>query len=137
MVFEIDFASEDYDVKLALGLLTYFHKDAIVKKSLDNLWARHSALEPVGLAGLLFSPHVITFLKKELKTKYDTKFEDEDILEALTEVVCTEIPLEKLKIPKFKTPKKKVRIPIQKSVDVVQILEHTITEGLTEKPAQL
>ena len=110
LVFEVDFSADDYDVKEALELLTYFHRDAILKNSLENLWARYAALEPVGLAGLLFSPHVVTFLKKELKAKYETKFEDEDILEALTDIVCTEIPLENLKIPKFKRPKKKARI---------------------------
>jgi hypothetical protein len=113
LVFEIDFTSEDYDVKEALGLLTYLHRDAIVKKSLEGLWSRCAALEPAGLAGLLFSPHVVSFLKKELKAKYDTKFEDDDILEALTEVVCGEIPLERLKIPKFKPAKKKVKIKVE------------------------
>jgi Type I restriction enzyme R protein N terminus (HSDR_N) len=134
LVFEIDFQSDSYDVKGALDQLIYFHKDAIVKKSLDNLWARHSALEPTGLASLLFSPHVISFLKKELKTKYDTKFEDDDILDALTEVVCTEIPSEKLKIPKFKAAKKKVKIPIQRTDDTNNILSQIVTEGISDLP---
>jgi hypothetical protein len=121
LVFEIDFNSEDYDVKDAHEMLQYFHKDAVVKKSLAVLWARCAALEPVGLAGLLFSRHVVSFIKKELKTKFDTKFEDEEILEALTEVVCNEIPLEALKIPKFK--KKKAKARLKKSTDPVQVLE--------------
>jgi hypothetical protein len=129
LVFEIDFTSEDYDVKAALELLTYFHRDAILKNSFDSLWARYAALEPVGLAGLLFSPHVVTFLKKELKAKYDTKFEDEEILEALTEVVCSEIPLEKLKIPKFKPVKKKVRVKIANSdAEPIHALEDNLVE---------
>jgi hypothetical protein len=133
LVLEVDFSSEEYHVKDALPLLTYFHKDAIVKDSLDSLWARYAALEPVGLAGLLFSPHVVTFLKKELRAKYDTKFEDEDILEALTEVVCAEIPLEKLKIPKFKSPKKKTRVKVLKAtVDPVQVLAETFTKDVKE-----
>jgi hypothetical protein len=137
LVFEIDFNAEDYDVKEALELLTYFHKDAIVKNSLDHVWARYAALEPVGLAGLLFSPHVVSFLKKELRAKYDTKFEDDDILEALTEVVCSEIPLEKLKIPKFKSPKKKVKVKsLKPSGDPIQVLEQRFTEEVKETTAQ-
>ncbi|MBT1705154.1 type I restriction enzyme HsdR N-terminal domain-containing protein [Chryseosolibacter indicus] len=133
LVFEIDFHAEDYDVKEALELLTYFHKDAIVKKSLDNVWARYTALEPIGLAGLLFSPHVVSFLKKELRAKYDTKFEDEDILEALTEIVCLEIPLEKLKIPKFKAKKKKTRIkPTAPTENPIQVLEERFEEEAKE-----
>lgn len=87
--------------------LAYLHRDAVVKDSLTDLWSRYSALEPLNIAGLLFSPHVVAFLKKELKNNYDSKFEDDEIIEALHEVVCAEIPAEKLKIPKFKPKKKK------------------------------
>lgn len=116
LVFEIDFMAEDFNIKDAHEQLAYFHKDAVLKNQLTNLWARYTALEPTGLAGMLFSPHVISFLKKELKAKYDTKFEDEEITEALTAVVCNGIPLDKLKIPKFKAIKKKaVKIMVENS----------------------
>lgn len=136
LVVEVDFKSEEYDVKEALELLAYFHKDAIVKNSLDNLWARDTALEPAGMAGLLFSPHVVNFLKKELKARHDIKLEEDDILEALTEVICTKIPLEKLKIPKFKTAKKKVKVKMQLSPDPVQILEERFTEEVKKLNTQ-
>lgn len=107
LIYEIDFTSEDYQVKTAVDQLAYLHRDAVVKKSLTELWSRYSALDPLNIAGLLFSPHVLKFLKKELKKKYSSKFEDDEILESLHEVVCGEIPIEKLKIPRFKTSKKK------------------------------
>jgi hypothetical protein len=133
LVLEVDFSAEDYDVKEALELLSNFHKDAVVKDNLDDLWSRYAALEPVSLAGLLFSPHVVTFVKKELKAKYDTKFEDEDILDALTEVVCSEIPLEKLKIPKFKSTKKKAKIKLAKAgSDPLQALQNRIDEDVKQ-----
>jgi hypothetical protein len=137
LVLDVDFNSEEYDVKEALQLLTYFHRDAVVKNSLDGLWARYAALEPIGLAGLLFSPHVVSFLKKELKAKYDTKFEDEDIQEALTNVVCSEIPLEKLKIPKFKNPRKKVKGKVDTTtVAPVQVLADRFTEEVKESKTE-
>ena len=108
LVFEIDFASDDFSPKDAFEQLVYLHRDAVVKKSLADLWSRYSALEPLNIAGLLFAPHVVAFLKKELKAKYDSKFEDDEIIEALNEVVCGEIPADKLKIPRFKSKKKKV-----------------------------
>lgn len=108
LVFEIDFASEEFNPKDALEQLVYLHRDAVVKKSLNDLWSRYSALDPLNIAGLLFSPHVVAFLRKELKVKYDSKFEDDEIIEALNEVVCGEIPEDKLKIPRFKARKKKV-----------------------------
>ena len=109
LVFEVDFTSDDFNAKVALEQLVYLHRDAVVKKSLADLWSRYSALEPLNIAGLLFSPQVIAFLKKELKSKYDSKFEDDEIIESLNEVVCGEIPADKLKIPRFKTTKKKIK----------------------------
>lgn len=136
LVLEVDFNAEDYDVKEALELLTYLHRDAVIKNSLGTLWARYAALEPVGLAALLFSPHVVTFLKKELKRKFDTKFEDDDILKALTEVLCGEIPIEKLKIPKFKSPRKKVKT-VKGKADPVQVLAERLADEVKEAAAQV
>lgn len=109
LVFEVDFTAEDYSAKEVFGHLVYLHRDAVIKKSLNDLWSRYSALNPLNIAGLLFAPQVIKFLKKELKSKYASKFEDDEIIESLTEVVCEEIPADKLKIPRFKSKKKNVK----------------------------
>jgi hypothetical protein len=124
LVFEIDFTSEDFNAKEAMEQLKYLHRDAVIKKSLADLWSRYSALDPLNIAGLLFSPQVIRFLKKELKSKYNSKFEDDEIIESLNEVVCGEIPADKLKIPRFKSKKKK---QIKRS-------EPTTTEPTVETP---
>lgn len=108
LVFDIDFTHDEFSIKDAHEQLTYFYKDAVIKKSLSDLWSRFTALEPARIAGMLFSPVVIAHLRKELKAKYDTKFEEEEIIEALTEVVCGEIPYDTLKIPRFKSNKKRV-----------------------------
>ena len=130
LVFEIDFTAEDFHVKQALEQLTYLHRDAVVKKSLAELWSRYSALDPLNIAGLLFSPQVVAFLKKELKSKYDSKFEDDEIIESLHEVVCGEISAEKLKIPRFKSTKKK---QVKKSESTQPTaLEPTATEPTVE-----
>jgi hypothetical protein len=108
LVFTIDFTDESFNIKEAQELLKYIHRDAVTKKSLDDLWSRMTALDPLTIAGLLFSPQIVAFLKKELKRKFDTKFEDAEIMHALHEVVCEEIPEERLKIPRFRQAKKKV-----------------------------
>ncbi|GHN03193.1 hypothetical protein WSM22_46820 [Cytophagales bacterium WSM2-2] len=118
LVFEIDFESEEFSAKDALEQLVYLHKEAVIKKSLADLWSRHSALDPLNIAGLLFSPQVVAFLKKELKSKYDSKFEDDEIIESLNEVVCGEIPMEKLKIPRFKSTKKKAKKVSEKPAEI-------------------
>lgn len=127
LIYEIDFTAEDFNVKDALEQLMYLHRDAVVKKSLADLWSRDSALDPLNIAGLLFSPQVVAFLKKELKSKYDSKFEDDEIIESLNEVVCGEIPPDKLKIPRFKSTKKKV---VKKS----EPTQPTTTEPTIETP---
>lgn len=108
LVFEIDFASDEFNPKEALEQLTYLHRDAVVKRSLIDLWSRYSALEPLNVAGLLFSPQIVAFIKKELRSKYDSKFGDDEIMEALNEVVCSEIPADKLRIPRVRSKKRKV-----------------------------
>lgn len=122
LVFEIDFTAEDFNAKEALEQLIYLHRDAVVKKSLADLWSRYSALNPHNIAGLLFAPQVIAFLKKELKNKYDSKFEEDEIIQSLTDVVCEEIPADKLKIPKFKSKKKAIKKsePIQPTVTTTE-----------------
>lgn len=122
LIFEIDFSADDFSVKDALEQLVYLHRDAVVRKSLADLWSRYSALDPLNIAGLLFSPHVLAFLKKELRAKYESKFEDDEIIEALNEVVCSEIPPDKLRIPRFRTKKKKlVKKPENNSTEEIPL----------------
>lgn len=132
LVFEIDFTDENYNVKETLELLKYLHRDAVVKKSLEDLWSRISALDPLTIAGFLFSPQVVAFLKKELKRKYDTKFDESEIIEALHEVVCEEIPADKLKIPRFRSAKKKAN----KKVATEAHEEEKTTSEVDENPKE-
>jgi hypothetical protein len=115
LVFNIDFNDEEFSIKDALDQFMYFHREAVVKNSLSALWSRFTALEPSGLAGLLFAPQVIVFLKKELKSKYDTRFDENEIYNALLDVVCTEIPEDHLKIPRFRSKKKTSKASIKPS----------------------
>lgn len=122
LIFEIDFTADDFNAKAALEQLIYLHRDAVVKKSLTDLWSRYSALEPLNIAGLLFSPQIISFLKKALKRKYNSKFGDEEIIDSLTEVVCEQIPADKLKMPR--APKRKKN----------KANEHVASSGPTADP---
>ena len=49
------------------------------------------------------------FLKRELKKKYDCKFEDEDLKEGLNNLISQAINIDKLKISK-KVAKKKIQV---------------------------
>jgi hypothetical protein len=85
-VFSLDFADVDHfneDVEF----LQYLHRDSVLKKELEVLWKKHSALKPAVLAGFLFGKPVINFLKRELNSKFKSKFSDDEIKEAVKKVI--------------------------------------------------
>lgn len=109
LVFEVDFESEEFNFKAVQECLVYLHRDAVIKGSLDHLKSKSSALEPINVANLLFSQKVVDFLRKELKNQYDIKLEEDDITDALSEIIGSELPLDQIKIPKYKPKKKRVK----------------------------
>lgn len=107
-VMAIDLSEAD-GLKDALEYLQYLHKEAVNRKSLPALWNKHSALDPHTLGGILYTDSIMGFLKRELKKKYDCKFEDEDLKEGLNNLISQAINIDKLKISK-KVAKKKIQV---------------------------
>lgn len=104
-VFSIDL-SDSTEFKGAIDSIQFLHKDSIINKGLDLIWNKFNALDPTNIAGLLYTPSVINFLKKSLKEKFRHKFNDEEIKMALDKLVFEAINLENIKHVKVK---KKVR----------------------------
>lgn len=88
LVFSIDL-SDTANLKNSVDQMQFLHKDSVVKEGLEILWKRHSALSPKNLASFIYSKEIIKFLQKELKKKYNTKFEEIHI-EAAVKRVATE-----------------------------------------------
>jgi hypothetical protein len=82
-----------------------------LKKGLEVLWDRHSALSPKNLSKLLFSTEVVAFLQKELKKKHNIKFEDINIQNAVKRIA-----IESVIIEDFKSIQKKERKRIEKPI---------------------
>lgn len=125
LIFKID-VGDPTRVKEAAECLQHLHRDEVVKKSLDFLWNKFTALEIYTIAGMLYNNTVINFLKRELKVKYKSKFEEEEIKQALTNMICSPVNLEKVKIHGGKKGKAKpkntvivVNAPVQSDVVVV------------------
>ena len=79
---------------------------------LDHLWNKNCALDPNYIAGLLYSPEVTNFIKRTLKAKFNTRFEDEDIHSSISQIIYNEMSPESVKPAKkanTKTPSKKVK----------------------------
>jgi hypothetical protein len=101
------------NIKIIADQLQYLHKDAVLKKGLETLWDRHSALSPKNLSKLLFSSEVVSFLQKELKKKHNIKFEEINIQNAVKKIA-----MESLIIDDFKSIQKKEKKLKEKSIVV-------------------
>ncbi len=105
-VFSIDF-SDAKQLKDAVEVIQFLHKDSVANKGLDMLWNKCIALDPANVAGFLYTPSVINFIKKSLKDKYKHKFSDEEIKVSIDKIVFEAINLEHIKHVKVKKAKGK------------------------------
>ena len=108
--------SELSSLKIIADQLQYLHKDEVLKKGLDVLWDRHSAHSPKNLSKLLFSDEVVKFLKKELKKKYNIKFD-----EVVIENAVKRIAMESVIIEDFKPIKRRVSKNIDNPINDSQV----------------
>jgi hypothetical protein len=128
LVFKIDIG-DPAKLKETADCLQHLHKEAVVKKSLELLWNKFTALEVYTIAGLMYNNTVINFLKRELKKKFKSKFEESEVREALTNMICSPVSMDKVKIPgnkKFKKKDKPTMIVVnaQQASDVVVLSQH-------------
>lgn len=96
-------------LKKSVEVLQFLHKDAVANKGLDLMWNKCMALDPLHLAAFLYTPTVTNFLKKELKAKFNHKFEEDEIKVAIDKIMSHCIPLDQIKhikIKKVAKPKK-------------------------------
>jgi hypothetical protein len=118
MVLSVDL-TEATNLKGAVEALQYLHKDEVRKKSLDLLWNRYSALEPHALAGLLYSKPVLNFIRRGLKRKYKTKFEDRDVIEGINRILTECVDVDNVKQVKVRRKKKDVK-PEERQTTVIK-----------------
>jgi hypothetical protein len=122
LIFRIDLGDKT-QIKYTADCLEYLHKEAVIKKGLNFLWNRFTALETTTIAGLLFSPSVTNFLKRELKRKFKSKFDEKEIREALTCLLTEAIDIEKVKMPGIKRTSKPIKKEGIKKLDESSIPE--------------
>lgn len=126
-IFEFDLSNTS-QFKECVEVLQYITKDGINNKGLSALWNKACALDPINVAGLIFSPTVVNFIKKTLKNKYKSKFADDEINASLKRVIHECIPFENIKIDKVK--KKKVTVkaaPIENTEKIEPVEPNTET----------
>ena len=83
--------SDETQLKNAVEDFQYMTKYLLPKRGLDHLWNRFLALEASSLSKLLCSSKIIGNLKRQLNKKFKTKFNDDDIVSAITRVIVNEV----------------------------------------------
>lgn len=106
-IFSIDLSDEN-NIKSAAENLQYLTRSLISNKELEDLWRKHSALDPTNVGRLLLSKSILKALGKELKRSFKNKFTDEDVEVALRTTLATSISIiEPIKTRRRKRGKKK------------------------------
>lgn len=92
-VFSVDL-TDPKKFQESLDALQYLHKFAVTAKGLDLLWRKTIALDAPNIAGLLYAPTVLNYLKRTLKAKHKRKFNDAEVIIALDRVVEAPVDLD-------------------------------------------
>jgi hypothetical protein len=116
VVFEVDLSDPD-SVKGCLECLQYLHRDAVLKKGLNQLWNNFIATEKTTIASIILSKPAIAFISKQIKSKFKSKFDEKVIIEAVRRTLTEPINLEDVKASRAPAAKakKKVKINIKPS----------------------
>lgn len=100
-VFSLDLTDQN-SFKDNIEQLQYLHKDCLRKNELEILWKKHSALSPTTLASFLFGKPVLNYIKRELKSKFKSKFSDNEIIDGIKNIITNPICLDNIKLIKEK-----------------------------------
>lgn len=106
-IFSIDLTDQTV-IKENAEQLQYLHRESVLKKELEILWKKHSALDPNTLACYLLGKPVINYVKKELKAKYKSKFSDSEISDGIKNVIANSVCIENIKPARDRKKKEKL-----------------------------
>ena len=101
-VFEHNIGKEKNLLKVSadIALLT---KKCVEKKELEKNWERFEVAEPAGLSKILYHKNVVATIRKVMKQKTGISFFEEEILNALHELITK--PVESIKPTKAIEPR--------------------------------
>ena len=111
-IFSLDLTDQSV-IKENAEQLQYLHRDSVIKKELEILWKKHSALDSNTLACYLLGKPVINYIKKELKAKYKSKFSDNEVSDGIKNVIANPICIENLKPAKDRKKKEKLTLKVK------------------------
>ncbi len=132
-VFSLDLC-DGAGLKACVDVLQYLTRECVNNKGLEALWNKTVALDPKHVAGYLYAPQVVNFIKKTLKDKFKTNFTDDEVERSLCRIVNESIQMSDIKPIKVKKPVKKK--PDTPKIDInqpVQFITEDAVVTSTEK----
>lgn len=124
-IFSIDLTNPK-QLKEAVETVQFIHKDSVSNKGLDLLWNKCVALDPATVAGFLYTPNVVNYIKKSLKDKFKHKFSDEEVKASIDKIVFEAINLENIKHVKVKKVKTAKAGIVTETVNASSVLEQRL-----------
>lgn len=114
LIFEINLSDPDA-AKGCLECLQYLHRDAVLKKGLNQLWNNFMATEKTTIAGIILSKPAISLISKQIRSKFKSKFDEKVVIEAVRRTLSEPINLDDVKVSRAPSVKKKVKVNIHPS----------------------
>lgn len=115
LIFSVDL-TDTGSFKNSLESLQYLHKDSILKNGLAHLWNKTVALSPNNLAGILYAPTILNFIKRTINEKHKVKFSDNQIEHSLNRLISDKIDLNTVKPLRAKKEKARQVIAIAQAM---------------------
>lgn len=111
-IFSFDI-SDSNTFKDAVKQIQFLHRDAVVKGGLKSLWNKCEAVDPLNVAGIIYSNKVKTEILKLIKQKFGERCSDDDLVKALNKIVLDKIDPELIKPYKVVKVERKKRTKLK------------------------
>ena len=85
-VFSFDLSKKE-NIKPAADCFQYMHKELLIKRGLEYLWNKTTALDVNNFSRLLYAKPIVNNLRRQLKKAYKNRFSDEEIASAISRVI--------------------------------------------------
>jgi hypothetical protein len=93
-VFNFDL-SDNKQLKLAVDNIVMLTRKCVEKKELEEYWKRFDALNSKNLAKVLYNTDVVNYLRRKLKSSTTLYFSNDDVADALYDVITQSVEMTK------------------------------------------
>lgn len=125
-VFSFDLCNKEI-LKPAVDCFQYMTRTLVLQRGLESLWDKVSALDPVNFSRLLFAKAIIKNLRRQLKKFCRYRFQDDDIVGAISRVIAEKV--DNVKPVKRRKRHRSRPSLLQKTINVNEPALNTVQPG--------